>query len=123
MRTFRSAFRRRFAISALLALVILRAWVPQGFMPSASGAFQLELCKADLQASLPTQDHHPRDGAAHHEGAACPFGHASVAGPLGEDWNFVASYRSVSEVVAETLSRPSTSPFRTHQARGPPPLV
>jgi hypothetical protein len=123
MRSLRNPFRRRWAIHALLASLVLRAYVPVGFMPSAAGPFALELCQSGMQASAPRHGQAPHDAATHGDGAACPFGHAPVAGPLGQSLDFAATFDAYFEPLASDAPRFATPQVRAHQARGPPQLV
>jgi hypothetical protein len=132
----------------LLPLLILRAFVPAGFMVSADAAgLQLTLCPD--QVSLPLADahaghhmghgdgvdehagHHMQVGgagdehAAHHGGkhfeSPCPFGIATVAvGPT-----LLQPARPLAELADKPFFRPSirlaaAGPLRADRIRGPP---
>src|SRR5260370_8514119 len=79
--------RRRYDIltGILLAMLMLRAYVPVGFMPAGGTPFLLELCPsaAPMPSSLGVPAHH---GHHHHAETHvhfenCPFGCAPAAGP------------------------------------------
>ena len=77
-------------MSSLLALAFLiRALVPQGYMPTAGQLFSLQICYEGLPASfLPASHHHHhhhhQDGPGGHDSLGtdhCVFGSAPCAGP------------------------------------------
>ena len=134
----------------LLPLLILRAFVPAGFMVS-TGAAGLELTLCPDQVSLPLADahaahlmghsggvdehagHHMRAGgasdehSAHHGGkhfeSPCPFGIAAAA----VDPTLPQPALSLAEFTDEPFVRPSirltaAGPLRADRIRGPPAL-
>ena len=117
-------FRRKGtrASMLLLALLLFRAYVPEGFMPASGVPFALELCPASM-AGMPAGHQHQHPGT-HAEFPACPFGSASAAGPISHRLDFQAPLALLSEArvpfAAPLLSRRSQ---RTHQPRGPPSLA
>ena len=111
----------------LLVALLLRAYVPVGFMPASGTPFLLELCPAaapmpmPMSASMPGHHHH---SGAHSQFDQCPFGSAPAAGPLSQEFAWVPPARIESETAAPRQPIPfSTSLPRAHQPRGPPPLV
>ena len=79
-------WHRRLAVAALVAL-LLRAWVPAGFMPAGDGSLALILCPGTVPVlASAASAHHGPDGRHRHDGrsekaggTACPFAFASVA--------------------------------------------
>lgn len=69
---------RRLTGAALLLLLLLRAYVPMGFMPSA-GSLALTICPEGLP-QLTHHLHHHGD-QSHDAFEHCPFGSAPAAGP------------------------------------------
>ena len=76
---------RRLAVAALVAL-LLRAWIPPGFMPASDGSLALVLCPGTAPVLTSPPAHHGLDARHHHDGqgdrgaeAPCPFGVAAVA--------------------------------------------
>ena len=106
--------RRTLAIPLLLGLLLLRAYVPAGFMPQAGNPLQLQLCSAGM----------PDAFALHHQvthGQDCPFGHAPAAGPLPD----VIAYSTPGPIASPARDpAPSVSVelrvSRSHRARAPP---
>jgi hypothetical protein len=107
----------------LLAALILRAYIPVGFMPASGAPFLVELCPAYAGgASAHHGHHHHSQGQADFED--CPFGSAPAGGPISQLVTFEAAGRitSFAETPAEP-ARPATRLLRTHQPRGPPSLA
>jgi hypothetical protein len=79
-------WHRCLALAALAAL-LLRAWIPAGFMPASDGSFALILCPgtAPTISSLAQPDPLPAAHHHHHDGhsdkgseAPCPFAVAAL---------------------------------------------
>ena len=122
MACFRSnGLRRGAAITAVLALLILRAWVPVGFMPAQGGLFRLQLCQADRSLASSLANHGER---GHGHGDPCPFGSSPPPGPIAQILAFEPA-RALPSLVAITIERqPIVSRLlRAQAARGPPRLV
>ena len=103
----------------LLAMLLMRAYVPVGFMPASGSPFLLELCPA--ASPMPAHQHH---AATHGHFANCPFGSAPAAGPIAHIVTFQppgppALFTSVE---FESLRIGARLP-RAHQPRGPPSPV
>lgn len=126
---------RQPGILLLLALLLLRAYAPAGFMPGASNPLELQLCPAGMPAGMQAHMHMhmhmamqahtpaPADGHVHDaaHGDDCPFGHAPVAGPLGAG----LAHESAPQVPlwadhAGDTPRQAQRLARAHQARAPP---
>jgi len=104
-------------------MLLLRAYVPVGFMPASGRAFEIELCSAALSMDMPAMPgmahhHHSR---SHSNVEVCPFGSASAAGPIAHiDFFFPAGpiKTDVSSVFTPLLL--SARLQRAHLPRGPP---
>jgi hypothetical protein len=116
-----NSLRRGAAITAILALLLLRAWVPVGFMPSQGGVFRLQLCQADRPLASSPANHGDR---GHGHGDPCPFGSSPPPGPIAQIHAFEPA-RPLPSLVAITIERqPIVSRLlRAQAARGPPRLV
>jgi hypothetical protein len=122
MNRWRQTIRRSRAGIWLLGLLLLRAYIPVGFMPAAGAPFQLELCPG-VGFAMPAQHLHHHAGT-HSDFANCPFGSAPASGPLShhldpspvvpEHSGPILSYDSVRIVLREQ---------HVHQPRGPPSLA
>jgi hypothetical protein len=115
--------RRHLLTGFLLAMLLLRAYVPIGFMPASGAPFLVELCPATTALSMPMHSHHDHsDTHSHFEN--CPFGSVTAAGPLpafGEAGP-LPQFDLYSVVAIEPIAVGVT---RIHlpQPRGPPSLV
>jgi hypothetical protein len=107
----------------MLGLLLVRAYVPVGFMPQAGNPLQLQICSPRASASVPALPAPTRSGIAVHA-VDCPFNHSPAAGPIAD----LALDSSVQTVFSATLPAFDTQPagvweLFTHQARAPPPLA
>jgi hypothetical protein len=115
--------RRDLMTSLLLVILLFRAYVPVGFMPSSGTPFLLQICPEAVTTQLAAQHaHHHSTG--HVEFAHCPFGSAPAAGPISHVVAFEppAPIVSSSVVAFEPLVQ-SARLQRAHQPRGPPSLA
>jgi hypothetical protein len=114
--------RQRFALISLLLLVLItRALVPAGFMPSADGSAQLTLCPNGML--MPAQDDLSAgaQGTPHHHTDHCPFGAAPFAAPLSETSVFPTLAAAISVVESAPASWvPAARTASAHQPRAPP---
>ena len=122
--------RRRYDIltGILLAMLLLRAYVPVGFMPAGGSPFLLELCpSASLMAgslSGPAHQGHHHHAETHGHFANCPFGSAPGAGPTSHVVVFQPSGQVTSLEPTAFESFPiGARVARAHQPRGPPALA
>ena len=105
----------------LLVALLLRAYVPVGFMPASGTPFLLELCPAAFSVPSEHAHHHPGD---HGHFENCPFGSAPAAGPISQVVEFSPPVSiSSSVVVADQPPRLPVGRLSIHQPRGPPSLV
>jgi hypothetical protein len=125
-------------------MLLLRAYVPVGFMPASGAPFLLQLCPAagalpmatdapmgmsmdphmDMShgMDMPMETDHPSHQHVHFD--QCPFGSAPAAGPLSQFLAFESAGVAPSFIPVDFHSaRPSQRPQRAHPPRGPPPLV
>jgi hypothetical protein len=122
--------RRRYDIltGILLAMLLLRAHVPVGFMPASGTPFLLELCPSasPMPGSWGEPAHHDHH---HHAGTHghfenCPFGSAPGAGPASQLVVFQPSGQATSlESVEFESFHTGARVTRAHQPRGPPALA
>lgn len=136
--------RRNLATCLLLGLLLLRAYVPVGFMPADGAPFLLQLCPAagELPMDMSMDPHMDMSpgmdmskgmdmpmGAAHgsHQHGhfdQCPFGSAPAAGPLSQFLVFEPAGLAPWFTPADFQSaRPSQRLQRAHPPRGPPPAL
>jgi hypothetical protein len=122
--------RRRYDIltGILLAMLVLRAYMPVGFMPASGTPFLLELCPSaspvpDFLSGPGHQGHH-HHAATHGHFENCPFGSAPGAGPASQLVVFQPSGQvtSLKSVTFESFHI-GARVARAHQPRGPPTLA
>jgi hypothetical protein len=129
--------RRNIATCFLLGMLLLRAYVPVGFMPADGAPFLLQLCPAagalpmdmggdpHMDMSMDPHMEMPMGASqgSHHHGHfdQCPFGSAPASGPLSQFFIFEAAgfVPSVAVVDFQTAA-PSQRLQRAHPPRGPP---
>jgi hypothetical protein len=120
----------------LLPLLLLRAFVPVGFMVSADASgLQLVICSVTTQLASPSDDHtahhHHADGAnsesagasSDERSALCPF--AVAASACTHEIAFAATSPQpvAHEQQTESLLAGASGPIRTDRIRGPPILA
>ena len=113
----------------LLPLLLLRSFVPVGFMLSWSEhGLQVVLCSGSGPIPLPSAESgHAQHGdgthdhSAAHDSSVCPFAVANVAGALPASAAAAARVISSAEYIAGLAARESPAhPFRIDRIRGPP---
>ncbi len=106
-------------------MLLLRAYVPTGFMPQSDNPLQLQVCPTGMPMHAmmsPAPATHPTGSAAHV--ADCPFGHSPVAGPIGERLALSSAQPVYSQPALAFDSRPAgVRSLCAHRARAPPTLV
>jgi len=107
----------------LLAMLLLRAYVPVGFMPGSGAPLVLDICPVGLPTQMLAHHLHHHPGA-HDHFENCPFGSAPAAGPISHLIDFEPAGQLLSQSVAayEPL-RLDARLRRAHQSRGPPFLA
>jgi hypothetical protein len=107
----------------LLLALLLRAYIPAGYMPVAGSPFRLELCPGHHHVHTgPAQGAHPRHDGHPAQGEDCPFGSAPVAGPALYILAFAPAMAARVIASLPTNSLPPAKPSqRAHSPRGPPP--
>jgi hypothetical protein len=139
---FRAPVFRRHSLgtSLLLAMLLMRAYVPVGFMPASGNPFRLELCPAaaampmpmsmpmdtamsismPMPMSMPGHQHHQHSHSPTATGE-CPFGSVPGGGPISQPIVFQPPGRidTTLTFVLEPL-RLGVKPQRAHQSRAPP---
>jgi len=138
--------RRNSLTSFVLAMLLMRAYVPVGFMPAAGTPFLLELCPAaaaapvsmsmpmdmgmDMPMSAPTSMPVSMPAPAHHHGNShahfqtCPFGSAPAAAPISH----LIVFAPPAPIGCRTRNdfqslRQGARCENAHRPRGPPSLV
>lgn len=126
----RSTDTRRVAL-LLLATLLLRAAIPDGYMPSRAGSELLfELCPSGVPASLmealaggASGRHHAHGAgdATHFDASQCPIGHFLSMAAIVDDVP-APDVVPVRITRAEwTVAAPAPVTRRLYRSRGPPP--
>ena len=74
---------RTLIASVMLLAFVVRALVPQGFMPASDRAFSVEICPEGFPAQLLAHAGHHHTGTHWHT-EHCVFGSACAAGPASQ---------------------------------------
>jgi hypothetical protein len=126
MHPLRHPTRRRTLLTRLmLGLLLVRAYVPVGFMPQGGNPLQLQICSPRTSSSLPAA---PAPGTRTSGNAGhvvdCPFNHSPAAGPLADVAVNPSAHASFTLPLLAIDTRPAgVRMFRAHQARAPPTLA
>jgi hypothetical protein len=114
----------------LLAALLLRAGIPDGYMPSAVGSGQLfELCPAGVPpgfiSALSGSGHHQHhDGSnasqAHYDTGQCPIGHLLSSTVTFDDLWQIDAIPDLPDVVATLILVHDSRVPPSHRSRGPP---
>jgi hypothetical protein len=75
-------YGRKLIAGAVLLVLLLRALVPQGFMPASGRPLSLELCPEGLPAQLLRHADHHHHGVGHWHSEHCVFGGSCAGGPV-----------------------------------------
>ena len=123
MRYLRLNNRRRTMLTRLmLGLLLVRAYVPAGFMPQSGNPLQLQICSLHASIAALAPDTQTTGNAAH--GADCLFNHAPLAGPIADSAIAIDSAAAFSLPVLAFDPRPAgVRVLRAHRARAPPALA
>jgi hypothetical protein len=124
MRRPRMSSRRRMMLAqVMLGLLLLRAYVPAGFMPQDGNPLQLQLCSG--VRSVPATQVLLEQAMGHSSHAAdCPFSHAPMTGPVGGAVAAASIQVDFPVLLSAFNTRPTGVRVRlAHQARAPPTLA
>ena len=104
----------------LLAFVV-RALVPQGFMPASDSSFSIEICPEGFPAQLLAHAGHHHPGTHSHT-EHCVFGSACAGGPVSHLASCSAAFRLPSALPAARVPSAPILVQLVHlpHARGPP---
>lgn len=122
--------KNRWTSVLLLAALLLRAGIPDGYMPSAAGSGQLfELCPAGVPAGFMSAltgsgHHHHHDGSnasqAHYDAGQCPIGHLLSSTVAFDDLWQIEAIVELPDVVAAPVLVHDSRVTPSHRSRGPP---
>ncbi len=127
MRGFR---RNNLAVIVLLASLLMRAGIPDGYMPSAGdNGLLFELCPAGVPESFMralsgSANHHHHAAAEssepHYDAGQCPIGHILSSSVAFDDfWQF-ESAPAVQEYINTFVPTYKSLSLIGHRSRGPP---
>jgi hypothetical protein len=107
----------------MLGLLLLRAYVPVGFMPQNGNPLQLQLCSG--AGSVPATPVLLEQATGHASHAAdCPFSHAPVNGPVGSALAATSAHADFPVSLLPFDARfTGVRVLLAHQARAPPSLA
>ena len=106
----------------MLGLLLVRAYVPAGFMPQSGNPLQLQICSPRTSVAALLLGTQSTGSAAH--GADCPFSHSPVAGPIFDTAILLDETATFSPPRLAFDTRPTGAPvLRAHRARAPPTLA
>ncbi len=114
----------------LLAALMLRAGIPDGYMPATAGSGLLfELCPAGVPESfmraLSGSDHHQHhadtaSSGSHYDTGQCPIGHMLSSAAAFDDLWQIESAPAVQESIDITLPAYTRQAAISQRSRGPP---
>jgi hypothetical protein len=127
MRGFR---RNKLTVFVLLASLLMRAGIPDGYMPSAGdNGLLFELCPAGVPESfmraLSGSEHHQHHAAAessepNYDTGQCPIGHILLSSVAFDDlWQF-ESAPAAQEYINTSVPTYTSLSVIGHRSRGPP---
>jgi len=115
---------------ALLASLLMRAGIPDGYMPAAQGSGLLfELCPAGVPESfmraLTGSDHHQHhadtgSSGSHYDAGQCPIGHILSASVAFDDLWQIESAPVAQEFINTAVPAYIFQAVISHRSRGPP---
>lgn len=125
----KSSGRHRQTMLMLLAALLLRAGIPDGYMPAAQGSGLLfELCPAGVPAefmqALSGSGHHHHghtaDTESHYDASQCPIGHLLSAAVAVDDVWLSSTAPDLSVYIDIQVPEPASRAPTSHRSRGPP---
>lgn len=119
---------QRRAVMPLLAALLLRAAIPDGYMPAAAGSGLLfELCPAGVPAgfmqALTGSDHHHHNSdrsASAYDTGQCPIGHMLSSAMAFDDLSQLAVVPQLPKLTATPLWVLVSRTSADYRTRGPP---
>lgn len=127
----RTTGTRRVAL-LLLATLLLRAAIPDGYMPSRVGSGLLfELCPSGVPAGFmealagAATGHHHAHGTGdetHFDASQCPIGHFLSMAAVSDDVPALDVIPAPATAVVWTAAVPVSIARRLYRSRGPPPV-
>jgi hypothetical protein len=114
--------RRRLLTRLMLGLLLVRAYIPAGFMPQGGNPLQLQICSPGTSIAVLLRDRQTTGNAAH--GSDCPFNHSPVGGPVFDAVMPVEHFAAFSLPLVAFDTRPAgVTVLCAHRARAPPALA
>ena len=106
----------------MLGLLLVRAYVPAGFMPQNGNPLQLQICSPGKSIAALLLGKQTTRSAMH--ALDCPFNHSPVGGPIADAAITVESLATFSLPLLSFDTRPAgVTVLRAHRARAPPALA
>jgi len=122
--------RNSLVLFLLLATLLMRAGIPDGYMPaSADSGLLFELCPAGVPESfmraLSGSDHHqhhsdPGAAGSHYDAGQCPIGHMLSSAVAFDDLWQIDSAPAVQESIESTVPGYTIRAAISYRSRGPP---
>jgi hypothetical protein len=118
--------RRGWLLGLVLPALLLRAFIPAGFMPASGAPLSVEICPEGFPVGLLTHadHHHHHDGDRHDRSEHCAFGTSCGSGPLSHPPQRLES-QCAEWAPAPLCAEPIVVVrlVQLPQARGPPAFV
>jgi hypothetical protein len=106
----------------MLGLLLVRAYVPAGFMPQNGNPLQLQICSPGKSIAAALLGKQTTGSATH--ALDCPFNQSPVGGPIADAAITVESFAAFSLPLLSFDTRPTgVTVLRAHRARAPPALA
>jgi hypothetical protein len=126
----RESKRNNLTVLLLLASLLMRAGIPDGYMPSAGDSGLLfELCPAGVpetfMRALSGSEHHQHHAAAessepHYDAGQCPIGHILSSSVAFDDLWQIESAPAAQEYIDTSVPAYRFQSVIGHRSRGPP---
>ncbi len=122
--------RNKLTVFVLLASLLMRAGIPDGYMPSAGdNGLLFELCPAGVpetfMRALSGSEHHQHHAAAessepHYDAGQCPIGHILLLSVAFDDLWQIESAPAAQEYIDTSAPAYEFQSVIGHRSRGPP---